>query len=420
MAFLEYVDFSPWREVIVGDEINWERDELARGIHRLPQIFWDSGEGWAEANHWVLEKIVSRGSHLDTAKGLMKHLHAYACYLEEHKLDWRHFPTKLAERAVVRFRGDLIQQIERGSLASSTARSRINAVVQFYRHAAAHDFVSPATPMWRDRLVVIRYFDTMGFKRALTRLSTDLAIPNRSIVGVRLEDGLLPLNETHTTELLEFTAREETTELHLMLSIGFFTGARLGTITSLRIENLEQARPDPYMEGFFLIRVGPGTGVATKLDVEGDLLFPRMLLEELKRYAYSTERLKRESKAPAGQRSILFLTSRGKKYSNNSVARLMTGLRRSAVRAGLRFMERFKFHQTRATYGTWLMKLALSVTTVAAAIEFVKNAMLHKHESTTFTYVKFLDVNKGKQQVSKAFHEAFTGLHVRDWDDFDA
>ncbi|WP_420466085.1 tyrosine-type recombinase/integrase [Panacagrimonas sp.] len=350
----------------------------------------------------------------------MKHLHAYACFLEEHSLDWRHFPTRLSERAVVRFRGDLLKLIEQGNLASSTARSRINAVVQFYRHASAYDFVTPTTPMWRDRQVVIRYFDSAGFKRSLTRLTTDLAIPNRSVVGVRLEDGLLPLSDEHMTELLQFTAREETTELHLMLSTGFFTGARLGTITSLRIENLEQARQDPYLNGFFLIRVGPGTGVATKLNVEGDLLVPGMLLDELKRYAYSTERLKREEKAPQALRSILFLTCRGKKYSNNSVSRLMTGLRRSAVSANLRFMERFKFHQTRATYGTWLMKLALSVATAAAAIEFVKNAMLHKRESTTFTYVKFLETNKGKQAVAQAFHEVFTGLRERNWDTFDA
>ncbi len=420
MASLEHVDFMPWREVATGSGIAWEQDKLALAIRRLPQIFWEDGQGWAEANHWALEKIATHGAHLDTANGLMKHLHAYACFLEKHNLDWRHFPIRLAERAVVRFRGNLLERINHGSLASSTARSRINAVVQFYRHAASYEFISPATPMWRDRAVVVRYFDTAGFQRSLSRITTDLAIPNRSIVGVRLEDGLLPLSDTHMTKLLQFTADEETTELHLMLATGFFTGARLGTITTLRIENLEQARPDLYMKGFCLIRVGPGTGVATKLNVEGDLLVPIMLLDELKRYAYSTARLKREAKASENQRSILFLTSRGNRYSNSSVSVLMTGLRRSAASADLRFMERFKFHQTRATYGTWLMKLALSVTTAAAAIEFVKSAMLHKHESSTFTYIKFLEANKGKQVVAQAFHEAFTGLRKRSWDSFDA
>lgn len=419
MASLEYIDFNPWREVVVGGEIAWERDSLAHGIERLPQIYWNDGSGWAEANHWALAKITEHRVDLSTAKGLMKHLHAYACFLEANDLEWRHFPTRLAERAVVRFRGELIQQINCGSLASSTARSRINAVVQFYRHAAVHDFVSRTTSMWRDQAVVIRYFDTVGFKRSLTRFTTDLAIPNRTVVGIRLEDGLIPFSDIHMTELLKFTAGHETSELHLMLTMGFFTGARFGTITSFRIANLEQARPDPYMKGFVLIRVGPGTGVETKFDVAGDLLVPCLLFDELKRYAYSAERLKRETKASSADRSLLFLTNRGNRYSSNTVSRMMTELRRSAVRVGLNFMERFKFHQTRATYGTWLMKSALQVTTPSAAIAFVRSAMFHKHESTTFRYVQFLEVTKGKQEAAQAFHESFTGLFNRDWDEAD-
>ncbi len=420
MACLEYINYQPWRDVAVGKSIIWEPDAIAPGVRGLPQVFWQSGEGWAEANHWALEKVINQGVHLDTAKALLKHLHAYACFLEENELDWRHFPTRLADRAVVRFRGHLVREIERDSLKASTARSRINAVVQFYRHAAAHDFVTSTTPMWRERTVVVRFYDTVGFQRSLLRLTTDLAIPNRAIPGVRLEDGLFPISDSHMTELLEFTAGEETAELHLMLTTGFFTGARLGSITTLRIENLEHALPDPLMKGFYLVRVGPGTNVATKFNVEGNLLVPKALLEELKRYAYSTERLKREARAPAAQRTLLFLTSRGKGYSVNSVGRLMTGLRRNAVRSNLRFMQHFKFHQTRATYGTWLMKLVLGVTTVSAAVEFVKNAMLHKHEATTFKYVKFLEDTKGKQEAARAFHEAFTGLKRRDWDDVHA
>ncbi|KTC24335.1 hypothetical protein AO392_17370 [Pseudomonas putida] len=420
MAYLEHVDFKPWREAHVGDALEWEHDRLARRIPRLPQIFWESGVGWAEVNLWALDKIANHHRDIETVKSLMKHLQSYALFLEKNELDWRHFPLRRSERAVVRFRGDLMHQIEIGSLTSSTAQARMNAVVQFYRYAAEQDFISTTTPMWRERPVVIRYYDTLGFRRALTRMSTDLTIPNRRAPGDRLEDGLLPLSDTHMTELLKFTASEETEELHLMLTIGCFTGARLRTISTLRIENLEQAQPDPYVKGLFLVRVGPGTTVSTKFNVEGYLNVPKILLEELKRYAYSTARLKREARAATPHRSVLFLTSRGRPYSNNTIGTLMTGLRCNARRANLQFMSRFKFHQTRATYGTWLMKLALSVTTTAAAIEFVKNAMLHKHESTTFKYVKFLESTKGKQEVAQAFHEAFTGLRSRHWDNFSA
>ena len=55
-----------------------------------------------------------------------------------------------------------------------------------------------------------------------------------------------------------------------------------------------------------------------------------------------------------------------------------------------------------------------------AAIEFVKNAMLHKDEATTFKYIKFLEVTKGKQEAAAAFTAAFTGLRDRNWNEFHA
>lgn len=420
MACLEYIDFGPWREVISGGTLTWEPDKLARSLKGLPQIFWKNGEGWAEANDWALEKAATVGIKLDTVKALMKHLCRFAGFLEREGLDWRHFPIRKSERAIVRFRGNLLSQVSGGSLASSTARSCMRAVIQFYRYAEAHEFISPEAPMWRERSVVLPFYDAAGFKRALVRVTTDLAIPNRSYEGIRLEEGLLPLSEAHMTQLLDFTSRGATEELHLMLTTGLFSGARIGTISTLRIENLEQACPDPYLNGFHLIRVGPGTGAATKFDVEGDLLIPPFLLAALKSYAYSVERLKREAKARSEDKSTLFLTIRGRPYCGPSINRLMTDLRRDASRDGLKFMATFKFHQTRATYGTWLMKLLLGVTTVPAAIEFVKNAMLHKDESATFKYIRFLDVSKGKEEAAAAFSEAFTGLRTRDWNRSDA
>lgn len=410
MANLEYVDFRPSREVLVGEGLSWEHDRLSPRIQRLPQIFWSSGESWVEANLWALDKLTSHGCNIETARSLMKHLQSYACFLEKEALDWRHFPIRKSERAVVRFRGYLLHQIQMGSLASSTARSRMNAVIQFYRFAASQDFISPTTPMWRERTVVVRYHDPHGFRRALTRMSTDLNIPNRVAPGIRLEDGLFPLSSAHMTELLDFTARSAPEELHLMLTLGFFTGARLHTISTLTIESIEQARPDPYINNIFLIMVGPGTKVETKFDVKGELLIPKILLDKLKQYAYSARRLKREIKSKEPSKSILFLTSRGMPYKNSAIGVLMTDLRKKANIANLKFMRNFKFHQTRATYGTWLMKLSLEVTTPSAAIAFVKSAMLHKHESTTFKYVRFIESTKGKEEAAKAFYEAFTGF----------
>ncbi len=322
---------------------------------------------------------------------------------------------RLSQRAIVKFRGDLIEKINAGTLASSTARARMGAIIQFYRYAEIQNFINSPHQMWKEWPTIIPYYDSVGFQRTMIRATTDLSIPNRAQTGNLLEDGLLPLSDEHMTKLMEFTSKNETRELHLMLWTGFLTGARLGSINTLRIEDLEQARCDSYIKEFSVIRVGPGTTVATKFNVKGELLVPDFLLRELKEYAYSTKRLKRESKAQSKNKSILFLTRRGEPYSANTISRIMTSLRISACRAGLKYMERFKFHQTRSTYGTWLMKLALGVTTVPAAVEFVKHAMLHKHESTTFRYIKFLDNSKGKQEVAEAFNKSFTGLKNRKW-----
>ncbi|WP_343627161.1 site-specific integrase [Roseateles puraquae] len=420
MPKLAYIRFQPWLEAASDDGNAWERDVNHLHIDRLPQIFWNSGEGWPEANYWALKKVSDDGVDLETVKSLMKHLFAYSEFLEKIKLDWRHFPIRMEDRVLVRFRGHLIKQIKSGNLRSSTASARIHAVIQFYRHADELDLIAPEYPMWRDKNVAIPFFDAAGFKRTLTRASTSLAIKNRTHLGTKLEDGLQPLSEQHMRELLTFTLREASEELHLLLTTGFFVGARFETITTIRIENLEAALPDPYIKGFHQLNAGPGTGIQTKFDVQGRLLLPDFLLAELLRYAYSTQRLKREARASPSDRSLLFLTSRGNRYGSNSVSRLMTDLRRDASRAGLKFMSRFKFHETRATYGTWLMKIMLGITSVPTAIEFVKSAMFHKHESTTFGYVKFIESSKGKEQAAAAFSEAFSGLTVRNWDDFHA
>jgi integrase len=286
----------------------------------------------------------------------------------------------------------------------------MRAVIQFYRHCSVHNLVSNETPKWQDKQVVVHYLDSVGFERSVLRLSTDLSIPNRARQGLRLEDGLLPITAKHQSELLHFTANHASQEMDLMLLSAFFTGGRIGTLTSLRVSSLETAVPDSRAPGMWCLPVGPGTGIATKFDVSGKLLVPEQLMCLLKQYAYSPRRLKREEIAAKEHKALLFLTRFGKPYKPSAITREMVDLRRSATKAGLKFMQKFHFHQSRATFGTWLMTIALSVTSVKAAIEFVRDAMMHKHESTTMRYINFLEHTKAKVEVANAFSKAFMGL----------
>nr|WP_307729932.1 tyrosine-type recombinase/integrase [Massilia phyllostachyos] len=350
----------------------------------------------------------------------MKHLVAYASWLEEAKLEWWHFPIRKQDRAVLRYRGDLIAQRDRGSLAPSTTRSRMAAVIQFYRHAKIYGFVQRHSPLWIDRSVVVRHFDAAGFERTFVTTSSDLSIPNLSRVGLRLEDGLTPIRNDDIKKLLELTKEQGPKEIHLMLLLGILSGARIQTITTLHIKNIENAYADVQTPNIYRIRVGPGTGVETKFDVSGEILVPKFLIDELKAYAYSMQRLRRQAIAEKVNRSFLFLTNRGNPYKSGTITRLMTDLRRLASNAGLRFMNSFKFHQTRATFGTWLMGVALKATSAKAAVSFVRDAMLHKDEKTTFLYVRFLEREPLKAEVSNQFSAIFSGLVGRDWNEYHA
>lgn len=413
MATLEYIRYIPHRPEVSERAVKWVMDSIVQSVDRLPQVFWKDGEPWREANLWALEMARNRDVKLRTAISLMEHLHKYAEWLEEAGIDWRHFPQTKAERVLVRYRGVLVDARDHGTLMPSTTTARMNAVIRFYRYAAGKNFISREVPKWRDKQVVLRYVDTVGFERTMIRVTTDVSIPNRARLGLRLEDGLLPLGNQNKLDLLQFANENASRELYLMLLIGCFTGARIGTILTLRTTALSNATPDPKLLNMWLVRVGPGTGIDTKFDVAGELMIPQQLMTILRDYASSRRHLDRVIKANDADKTFLFLTRFCMPYKVVAVDREMVDLRRSGQAAGLKFLQKFKFHQTRATYGTWLIKLCLGCMSVKAAIEFVKHAMFHKHESTTFGYITFIENTKEKIELDKAFTEAFLGLSTR-------
>lgn len=90
------------------------------------------------------------------------------------------------------------------------------------------------------------------------------------------------------------------------------------------------------------------------------------------------------------------------------------------MKAELAFMAHFKFHQSRATFGTWLMQIMLEAGAKTTAVQVVRDAMLHKSESTTFGYIRFIENTRAKAHFAAKFNAAFTGLSSRNWDIVDA
>ena len=426
MASLELIDFVPHRHMVAEDGVvTWERDTASRQIKHLPQLFWADGTPWQEANLWAYERATSGKTDLKTVQSNLRHLHKYAAWLEQEGLDWRHFPMLERDRVLIRWRKVLMETRDKyGLLSPATATQRMNATIHFYRYARANDFIGHDAPLWQERQVVHRFHDAVGFERTILLSSTDLAIPNRSRHGLRLEDGLTPLTKGHMHQLLDFTRQDGNVspELHLMLQLGFYSGARIETITNLKKGTLDYAVADPEVPGLTYLAVGPGhkPHVATKFDVQGRIMVPDWLFQALCAYVTDPRRLKREAIAPKENRDLIFLTRFGRLYADRestagtAIGRAMVDLRRAAVGAGLKFMRDFHFHMTRATFGTWLTSTLLEKSyDVKAVLAFVSDAMLHKDTETTLRYIKFVEQTPIKIEVANEFTEVFLGLRTR-------
>lgn len=418
MAMLERVCITPMALDAGRDSkgVSWIPVNQSKPIPKVPHIFFDDGEPWLAANAYALAKLESAvGDNIKTVISYMSHLKAYACWLEDNGVDWRNFPKKKKDRCLFRYRGFLIGQREAGLVSPSTATSRMAAIVNFYRWAQVYGWVDRMSK-WDDRSATVHFHTSVGLSRTMSVVSSELAIPNRKRAGDSLEDGLLPLTDENRTVLLKFLFDHGKVELYLMAMIGFFTGARSETIRTLRLSSLENALDDPTISSMKRINVGPGTGVKTKYDVSGALLFPSELVDQLERYAYSARRLTRQARAREEDCGLLFLSERGNAYSETTFTKLISYLRENLATAGLDHFRYFKFHQTRATFGTQLMRLAMNILpSQVDAIVFVRDAMLHKDEATTWKYVKFIE----KEPVKEALSDEFFNLYVGQIDSID-
>ena len=238
MARLVHIKFEPHIVEVINDIPTYTPSTSVRTIPDLPQIFFSDGQPWQEANLWAMERATTRDVSIRTVQANMVALHHYCNWLEHENVDWLEFPIRKKDRCIVRYRGALVDARENGALAPSTITERMNSVIRFYRWVLKMGLFSPESPLWVDRAVKVVYFDKVGFERSLLRTTTDVSIPNRSRPGERLEDGLLPVSSEDRDRILGLARSNASQELFLMLSLGFFTGMRLGTISDLKIQKI--------------------------------------------------------------------------------------------------------------------------------------------------------------------------------------
>ncbi|MCT7318659.1 site-specific integrase [Ralstonia sp. CHL-2022] len=418
MARLESVAFEPQHARVRGRGLTWIPAVASDRIDSLPQLFWANGLPWLEANQWFYERAANGTTSIKTVLANASALLGYANWLEETNSKWTDFPQRKANRCLVRFRGALIKARDCGRLAPSTVSARMRAVLAFYRWAIAQGLLSSEWPLWTDHVIGVHIPDPSGLHRSVSITTSDLSIPNRRAPGDCLEDGLLPISASDRDEGLELCRQACSQELFLFLTLGFFSGMRLGSLTDLKVETLTNAVPEPAAPAFLRLALGPAARprVATKLGVSGSIWIPRILNESLLEYAHSTRRLLREAQAAPADRDLVFLTRYGNRYARRDAEKSpalnveMHAFRKIAVAHGLQAWTRFRFHQSRVTFATELARIAIDAGGSMFALGIVKEALLHRSEAMTLRYIRFVEKIPVKAHVADDFTRNFLNL----------
>jgi integrase len=233
-----------------------------------------------------------------------------------------------------------------------------------------------------------------------------------------LEDGLRPVSAGDRDAILRFAKKAASRELSLMLTLGFFTGTRVGTIADLKIETLERAAPDPASPNLFRLAVGPRAKppVHTKFGVTGHILMVRAQLDELRQYAVSRRRILREALAAPENKNLLFLTRSGNPYAQRGSDRSpainveMHTLRRKGEAREVIALRDFYFHCSRCTFATELARAAIAIGGSIDAIAIVQEALLHQNEATSLRYIRFVEKTAIRAQVASEYSELFLGI----------
>ncbi|QIN60321.1 hypothetical protein SBC1_02960 [Caballeronia sp. SBC1] len=414
MARVIYIKYQ--QQCVAGvteTDIDWQ-DLKEAAVDDFPQICWADGAVWAEANLWALH-MAALQRKLRTIVSAMTNLLTFANWLESTNLSWWHFPDLEKERCIFRYRKALTDMRDDGQFAPSTATQRMNTALRFYLWIYKVGLISESAPMSEVPVVGVQVADRFGFDDSMKPdVVAELAIKNRGVVGgVKLEDGVLPVSAADMAVILKWAKKHASEELYLILWIGFWTGLRIGSILDLKKQTIENAIFDREM-GIYQLSVGPRAlpRVDTKNDADGQVLIPHDLLRALRAYMWSGRRLLREGKASEQVRNHLFITRCGNAYNQEASKAIWVEMHRLRKLADAQnFVPFFGFHihRTRATFATELMRLALKHMEVADAVQFVRNALLHVDEKTTFDYINFIHTQGELVHVFDEFNQQFMG-----------
>lgn len=354
---------------------------LDKSVFDFPVIVNDRGIPWTNGNLYLLQKLkgISRVKP-STLLSIAKDLKSFLSWSVIEGIDYLDNDGPLLKTPLYRFNRYLYDLIVSGSLANTTAVRCMGAIIQFYSWLIQENRISQHS-LWQELEISIYYPNSYGSftsKKVITRdLTKNLrrAKCRDRLDGIIYDRGSLrPLQRTELRALLDTLSLIGNPEMTLAFEFALLTGARLGSVFTLRVRDFD--KPLSEFDQIPKIKIGGLSHKNAKYDKEMVLLVPPKLYQRFRVYLKSERYIKRKTLSKhsfyeQGASEYVFLTNRGtayylanqdenkKKYSNGRDGNALTQFVSRTLKPRLRKQGHnfpFKFHDLRATFGVNLVE----------------------------------------------------------------
>jgi len=405
---------------LMADTESFSSEYAGFRYNLLPVVLDRAGVPWDISNIYILSLLQGKTSpNMTTYHGIADDLGAFKGFLDEKQIDFTEFPQMKLKRPTYRYQGYLKNQIFSGVISPGTAKRRMACVIRFYRWIMREGVFQLSNDPWQEHDYFLSFKDSTGFERTKIIKATDVSVKapkNDDPFDGRIDDGgkLRPLSSVEQSWLKEALVHLGNTEMMLIHFFALLTGARVQTVSTLRVSHVNIKIPITTRD--YLLKVGPRTGIDTKYDKPHTLHIPRELCLLLKTYSQSERAKHRRERAPGGdsEDQYLFLTQQGSPYYEaksdtqvfdpdfklhhrkraQTIRQFMTDHVIPYIRKHHDPEFHYQFHDLRASYGMNLTDIQMQLVTkgkisLTQARQYVQKRMGHESSATTDRYLDF-------------------------------
>lgn len=407
------------------------KSPINRKLNRVPVIYNDDTMEVERYSTLFLLNAKKNRTKEGTVTSIAHGLIQFLKFCEENQIDWRVTPRNKLKKPVYRYSKYLQALINDGVLAPSTAKRKISTVIRFYKDCQndyGSDFFGEHPP-YTDKMVT--FTDPQGKTRLAVTQEEQIKVTKETPADSHfyIEDGgklkpLMPEEQQVLHEVLDSDKARKNIEMRYIFKTALKTGARLQTILTLSVKDIDVHidLPEGYSDINHIVQAGRSYIADSKYSKNINVFMPYSWIEALKVYANGPRYKKRREKYfknlgiinPTEEQlsqAYLFLTNRGtpnydrqsdlQAYNPDNTRgqpRVGGGVHDyladhilPAMREKLGEGFRFHFHDLRATYGVNLRNQLREIYLEDSEEIYkqIQARLSHNDRKTTEGYVKY-------------------------------